>query len=138
MPVFLMPGNHDSRDLIRQVFSEHAYLPAQGFLQYTVEDYPLRLIMLDTNVPGEGRGELDRTRLQWLDEQLAVPSPVHQVSLDLRPSSDGAAEFATFTMEPPAYQLHLWQDGEGLVSHMQYINQYEGPYSFWKGAEKTE
>ena len=194
MPVFLMPGNHDNRDLLRQTFADCAYLPKAGFLQYTVEDYPLRLIMLDTNVPGEGRGELDEVRLHWLDQQLAaqpnrptllfmhhppfstklaimdyvgltgiealekivekydcierigcghthrpiqklwgktlvytVPSPVHQVSLELQ--SEVTA--ATFTMEPPAYQLHLWQKESGLISHTQYINQYDGPYPFF-------
>ncbi|MFK8186709.1 MAG: phosphodiesterase [Phormidesmis sp.] len=210
MPVYLLPGNHDSRELIRDVFSAHAYLPAEGYLQYVVEEYPLRLIMLDTNVPGEGRGELDSDRLQWLSAQLSqhpdkptllfmhhppfttgidlmdgfgltghqaladivqrypciqrigcghihrpiqtlwagtlaytVPSPVHQVSLDLslhssrhssRQGSSQAATFsaATFSMEPPAYQLHLWQPEKGLVSHTQYINDYEGPYPFFK------
>lgn len=194
MPVYLLPGNHDSRELIRKVFTDHTYLPSTGFLQYTVEGHALRLIMLDTNVSGEGRGELDASCLQWLDQQLSqqptqptllfmhhppfttgidlmdglgltgrdalakivekydcierigcghihrpiqtlwaetlaytVPSPVHQVSLDL----SGSAQAATFTMEPPAYQLHLWQPGNGLVSHTQYINAYDGPYPFF-------
>lgn len=195
MPVYLLPGNHDSRALIRDVFTDHAYLPATGYLQYTVESDALRLIMLDTNVPGEGRGELDSDRLSWLDYQLSqnptqptllfmhhppfttgidimdgfglsghealakivkkydcikrigcghihrpiqtlwagtlaytVPSPVHQVSLDL----SGATQAATFTMEPPAYQLHLWHPKRGLVTHTQYINSYDGPYNFFK------
>lgn len=194
MPVFLLPGNHDSRSLIRQVFAGHTYLPAEGFLQYAVERYPLRLLMLDTNVPGQGYGELDSERLQWLDTQLAeqphkptfifmhhppfstgialmdgfglrggddlakvverydcvervccghihrpiqklwagtlaytVPSPVHQISLEL----SAKAHSTTFTLEPPAYQLHVWSAGE-LVSHMQYINAYEGPYPFYR------
>ncbi|MEM8505725.1 MAG: metallophosphoesterase [Cyanobacteria bacterium P01_D01_bin.1] len=71
MPVYLIPGNHDSRAFIRQVFSEHTYLPSTDSLQYTVEDYPIRLIMLDTNVPGKAHGELDAGRLAWLDQQLS-------------------------------------------------------------------
>jgi len=194
MPVYVVPGNHDSRELIKETFTKHSYLPQKGYLQYTVEDYPLRFIMLDTNVPGKGHGELDSVRLNWLDQQLGqqpdrptlifmhhppfttgidmmdgyglkgmtaledvikkyecikrigcghvhrpsqtlwagtlaytVPSPVHQVSLDLIAS----AKSATFTMEPPAYYLHLWTQESGLVTHTQYVNEYEGPHKFF-------
>ena len=58
MPVYLIPGNHDARDAMRAAFPEHGYLPADGFLQYTVEGLPVRLIALDTLVPGKGHGEL--------------------------------------------------------------------------------
>ena len=47
MPFYLIPGNHDARDQLREVFSDHAYLPRSGFLQYVVEDLPLRLIALE-------------------------------------------------------------------------------------------
>ena len=53
MPVYLLPGNHDDRDALRSVFPDHDYLPAGGFLHYTVEAGPLRLIMLDTLVPAK-------------------------------------------------------------------------------------
>ena len=71
IPIYLLPGNHDDRELLRQKFAAHSYLPAQGFLQYVVECDPLRLIVLDTNVPGEAHGELCADRLDWLDRQLA-------------------------------------------------------------------
>lgn len=70
MPVFLIPGNHDARDAMRQAFPEHRYLPADGFLQYTVEDLPVRLIALDTLVPGKPHGELCDVRLGWLEARL--------------------------------------------------------------------
>ena len=58
MPVHLIPGNHDARDALRAAFADHAYLPPTGFLQYTVEDLPVRLIALDTLVEGKGHGAL--------------------------------------------------------------------------------
>ena len=71
MPVYLVPGNHDRRENMRLVFGGDGYLPMNGeFLHYTIEDHPLRLIALDTVVPGKGHGEMDAPRLQWLKERL--------------------------------------------------------------------
>jgi 3',5'-cyclic-AMP phosphodiesterase len=70
MPVFVIAGNHDSREPLRQAFAADGYLPTEGFLHYTVEDYPLRLVALDTSIPGEHRGILCEERLGWLDAAL--------------------------------------------------------------------
>jgi 3',5'-cyclic AMP phosphodiesterase CpdA len=72
MPVFVIPGNHDGRETLRTAFGGDGYLPRDGFLQYAVEDYPVRLIALDTHIPGEGGGELCADRLLWLDRTLAA------------------------------------------------------------------
>jgi 3',5'-cyclic AMP phosphodiesterase CpdA len=68
MPVYAVPGNHDRREAML------AGLPGtrqtDGFVQYTVEDWPVRLVMLDTVVPGSGGGALDGGRLEWLDGAL--------------------------------------------------------------------
>jgi len=66
MPVYLIPGNHDARDSLRAAFPDHAYLPKEGFLQYAIEDYPLRLIGLDTLVPrSEERRVGKECRSRW-------------------------------------------------------------------------
>ena len=36
-------------------------------------------------------------------------------------------------MEPPAFQLHAWQRGMGVVSHTAYIGDFAGPYPFFEG-----
>jgi 3',5'-cyclic-AMP phosphodiesterase len=71
MPVYVIAGNHDERGALRSVFGADGYLPAGEFLQYTVDVGPLRLVALDTLIPGEGRGELCEARLAWLDQTLA-------------------------------------------------------------------
>jgi 3',5'-cyclic-AMP phosphodiesterase len=71
MPVYVIPGNHDDRDVLRQEFADHSYLPCQGFLQYSIDDFPVRLIALDTVIPMCTEGELCRERLQWLEATLA-------------------------------------------------------------------
>lgn len=71
MPVYVIPGNHDRREGLRQVFGADGYLPKDGaYLHYTIEDRPLRLIGLDTIVPGKGHGEMDAARLAWLEARL--------------------------------------------------------------------
>lgn len=71
-PVFLLPGNHDARDALREAFPGHRYLPRAGFLQYTLEGGPLRIVALDTLIPGEGGGELCAERLLWLERALSA------------------------------------------------------------------
>ena len=72
MPVYLIPGNHDDRAALRAEFGGDGYLPAEGeFLHYTLDDYPLRLIGLDTMIPGAESGEICAVRRQWLDDRLS-------------------------------------------------------------------
>ena len=71
MPVYLIPGNHDAREPLREVFAHHHYLPRAGFLHYAIDEHPLRLIGLDTLVPGQGGGVMDDERVRWLNARLA-------------------------------------------------------------------
>jgi Icc protein len=73
MPIYVIPGNHDQRDNLRAGL---AHLPGvtsdPQYVQYAVEDHPVRLVMLDTLVPGANHGELSRDQLGWLDSTLAA------------------------------------------------------------------
>lgn len=71
LPTLVMPGNHDSRDRFRAAFSNHAYLPGSGPLHYCVDAFPVRIIALDTSVPGRHHGHVDAEGLQWLQSCLA-------------------------------------------------------------------
>lgn len=72
MPAYLIPGNHDERAPLRAAFPDHDYLrQSPEFIQYAIDEHPLRLVALDTLVPGEIRGELCARRLAWLEARLA-------------------------------------------------------------------
>ena len=72
MPLYVIPGNHDERRALRAAFREHDYLgQSQHFIQYAIDDYPLRIVALDTVIPGASGGELCGERLEWLDRTLA-------------------------------------------------------------------
>jgi 3',5'-cyclic-AMP phosphodiesterase len=194
MPVYLMAGNHDDPQLMRATFPRHAYLGQRtGKLDYVIDEFPLRIVALDSTIPHKSPGLLTQEQLAWLDETLCSapakptlvalhhppfwtgighmdiqpltnpdalaavigkhpqvervvaghlhrsivarfagtvastsPSPSHQVALDL---ADDAA--SRFVMEPPGFQLHLWREGAGLVSHTVSIGAFAGPYPFY-------
>src|SRR3546814_11111502 len=99
-PLYVIPGNHDDRALIRTYLPGHAYLPAEGFLQYAVEHHPVRLIGLDTQIPGQSGGALCAERLDWLAARLAE-----------RPS----APTVVFLHHPPVKVAIDWLAGIGLA-----------------------
>jgi len=72
MPFYLLPGNHDERSALRAAFPDHAYLRQWlPYVQYAIEQWPVRIVAIDTVIPGEGGGRLDDERLRWLDRTLA-------------------------------------------------------------------
>lgn len=73
MPVYMVPGNHDRRDNLRKVFADWPSVVSDPeFVQFVVDDFPVRLIGLDTLVPGASGGELCEKRLAFLERALAV------------------------------------------------------------------
>lgn len=72
MPLCVMPGNHDERGAFRRAFAHHSYLPASGPLHYCVDAHPLRIVALDSCVPGRHHGALDTEALHWLQATLAA------------------------------------------------------------------
>jgi len=71
MPVYVIPGNHDDRGNLQSIFGAQGAKPLDSFVQYVVDDWPVRLIALDTNVPGRIEGYLSEERLEWLEQRLA-------------------------------------------------------------------
>lgn len=70
-PLAGIPGNHDSRELMRAALPSAAYAFPSGPLNQRVEIGRLDLLLLDSSVPGKPHGELDAPTLQWLDATLA-------------------------------------------------------------------
>jgi len=73
MPSFMIPGNHDRRDVMRACLgARHPYLRQDAhYLHYVLDDFPVRLIGLDTVVPGQHGGEMCAEREAWLERTLA-------------------------------------------------------------------
>ena len=71
-PLYYVMGNHDDRTAFRQVFPNLPYMPEEGYVQYVLDEFPLRIVVLDTLVDGEGYGNLDAEQLAWLETHLAA------------------------------------------------------------------
>ncbi len=65
-------GNHDDRAAFRSELLGGQ--PGQGPVDQVMWLNGLRVIMLDTSVPGEHHGELDDAQLTWLADELARPA----------------------------------------------------------------
>ncbi len=101
VPVHVIPGNHDRREVLL------AGLPNVrhdgGFVQYAVDDLPLRLVMLDTVVLGAGHGELCPARLDWLDRTLAQqPDKPTLIGMHHPPFQCGIAHMDAIALRDPA------------------------------------
>jgi Icc protein len=196
VPCFLMAGNHDDPEVMRAAFPAHAYLRQRaGKLDYVIDEYPVRIVALDSTTPRKPHGSLTEAQLAWLEGTLAAsrkptivalhhppfhtgighmdaqgleaperleaviarhshvervlsghlhraithrfggtiastcPSPAHQVALDLAEDA-----LSRFVMEPPGFQLHLWNAGAGLVTHTAVLGDFAGPFPFYDAA----
>jgi 3',5'-cyclic AMP phosphodiesterase CpdA len=62
-------GNHDNRAVFREIFPDTPEVG--GFIMYTVEDLPVRIVVLDTLEVGRHGGGFDEIRAAWLEARLA-------------------------------------------------------------------
>ncbi|GBE44381.1 3',5'-cyclic adenosine monophosphate phosphodiesterase CpdA [bacterium BMS3Bbin10] len=66
-PVFVLAGNKDDRENLHEAFAERGYLaPNPEFIDYAVEDFPVRLIALDTLSARGNKGDFCEARAQRL------------------------------------------------------------------------
>ncbi|BBX76119.1 phosphodiesterase [Mycobacterium shinjukuense] len=66
-------GNHDNRAALRRFLLDEAPSMAPLDRVYMIDG--LRIITVDTSVPGHHHGELSTLQLRWLAHELAIPAP---------------------------------------------------------------
>lgn len=71
-PLHVAPGNRDDRGALRAAFPANGYLlPDLPFVQYRVDEYPVRLIALDTQSENSNMGDYCAIRADSLSAALA-------------------------------------------------------------------
>jgi 3',5'-cyclic AMP phosphodiesterase CpdA len=67
VPVYVIPGNKDDRENLFAAFSPRGYLESgSSFIEYAVEEYPVRLISADTLSTRSNKGEFCSERAERL------------------------------------------------------------------------
>jgi len=103
MPLYLAVGNHDDRQALRAAFPKHTHLHGDdGFVQYAVEDFDVRLIVLDTLIPQRPGGRLCEKRLRWLDRKLAAAERPTVVAQHHPPFATGLSFMDRMGLADPA------------------------------------
>ena len=88
-PVYALPGNHDDRGALRGNFDIPGV--ADEPARYSVDLGPLRLVLLDSTVPGLDSGAFEGDQLAWLDAELAkAPDQLTLIAMHHPPIAIGA------------------------------------------------
>ena len=66
-PVYVLAGNKDNRAKLREAFLARGYLASDSdFVDYAIDDFPVRLIALDTLNSGSNKGDFCPERVRRL------------------------------------------------------------------------
>ena len=71
VPIVPVPGNHDDRTELRRRFAD--VLPPGGPdepIDHVIDHGPVRIVLVDTQVPGRNGGRITPAQLAWLDDVL--------------------------------------------------------------------
>ena len=107
VPVVPLPGNHDDRSELRRRF---AVLPDGGPLDpidFVVDEHEVRLICLDTTIPGSHAGQLTPEQLAWLEPAVGGTT---RPTDDRRPASPAVP--LRNRMDGPRLRVH-WRRARG-------------------------
>lgn len=69
MPYYVTMGNHDNFQNLQTVFKDQPFESDQ-FSHYIIRKEKVRLMVLDSTIPGEVHGDLCVNRLNWIDKQI--------------------------------------------------------------------
>ena len=76
-PIYVIVGNKDNREALRATSSLQNYLQSSApFITYAVDDFPVRLVMLDTLDPQSNKGDFCVERAALLNEFLRTDKPI--------------------------------------------------------------
>ncbi|KVO94603.1 metallophosphatase [Burkholderia ubonensis] len=103
IPYYLMVGNHDDRAALRRAFADRPEWQDGEFVQYAFDVGAVRVLSLDSQVPGASAGDLCDARLAWLAAQLDASRdrPVI-VALHHPPFASGIGHMDALRLAPAA------------------------------------
>jgi Icc protein len=101
-PMLLIPGNHDDTAAMATVLTpptSAVAVPRSLGWQAVVDVGPLRVVGLDSTLPGSPSGRLGPERLTWLDDVLAASTAPTIVAVHHPPFATGIGHMDTMALE---------------------------------------
>lgn len=91
IPVYLLPGNHDSSEDMRREMGDFPGIreSTDGKIHYAAMIGDIRLIALDSHLPGRPQGHIGQDQLTWLDATLRESSRPTMIALHHPPALSG-------------------------------------------------
>lgn len=115
VPLVVLAGNHDDRGVLRRQFD----LPGSGDdpVHYAADLGPIRLVVLDSKVPGRDGGQLDAQQVGWLESELAAqPDAPTVIALHHPPFDTGLPAFEAIGIPQSATAAFA-----GVVGHHPHV-----------------
>jgi 3',5'-cyclic-AMP phosphodiesterase len=97
VPFHVLPGNHDERAAMRKAFG----LPGEGDapIDYAADLGALRLVVVDSTVPGEDHGAFEPAQLERLEAELTgAPEQPTVIAMHQAPLTTGIADWDRVNM----------------------------------------
>lgn len=136
VPIVVGLGNHDTRAGFRAGYlGEQTGATTEPYFHATTIG-GLRVVMLDSTIPGQGGGAIDLGQLAWLDDLLRTPAPLGSlVALHHPPIRSPVARLNEIGLvDPGALEAVLrGRDVLGLVAghiHMAHAGPFAGTLCF--------
>jgi 3',5'-cyclic-AMP phosphodiesterase len=75
VPLLPVAGNHDDRDMLATAFGLRSSFSVQPhYIQYAVDGFPVRILVIDTTTPKSGEPSFCAERLSWIEAELSKDS----------------------------------------------------------------
>lgn len=90
MPVYVAPGNHDKPEIMQQAFAgTNCYPVDNDTYQFAVDDFPFRILVLNSRAEGTELPGYDDARLSWLKKQLKSSTKPVVIAMHHPPMTTG-------------------------------------------------
>ena len=90
MPTYVIPGNHDNPQLMSELFADTPHFPAfDSTSQFAIDDFPFRILALNSRTGGTELPEFSGRKLNWLAEQLKRSNKPTLVAIHHPPMKTG-------------------------------------------------
>lgn len=98
-PVLAIPGNHDIREEMLKKLPDCVTQQAGGHLSFLNDDFPVRIIGLDTIIPGKVNGEICAIRQAWLRNTLSGSHKPTLIAMHHPPVNTGLLAMDNYGIE---------------------------------------